>query len=170
MELPATDRSRIFTYQNLHCLVPTVKQSNNNKTADVERESRLGSLQEEDKWQHINNSPPPHWSIWRASVDLSNAIHCLSIGTSRIAAAVWYECLYVHSISSLSWELPGQVINQQTHTLLRQLLIRQVELLDSMPHFITHQDIQALRVCISNTRTSKSGVMWSYNSLVQEGL
>lgn len=63
MELPATDRCHFFIYQNLHCIVPTVKTKTTTKhtTANVERETHLGSWEEEDKWQITNNAPPPQF-------------------------------------------------------------------------------------------------------------
>lgn len=63
MELPATDRCQIFINRNLHCIVPTVKtkQQQNTQQKDVERETHLGSLEEEDKQQNINNLPTPQF-------------------------------------------------------------------------------------------------------------
>lgn len=97
MKLSATDRSQIITNQNLHCIVPivkakttakTAKQQNNckNTTTNVERNPpwELGERRYMAEHKLYTRSP----SVRHASVDLSNAIHCLSIGKSRITAGV----------------------------------------------------------------------------------
>lgn len=55
------NRCQTFINQNLHCIVPTIKTKQQQKcrTRNVERETHLGSLEEEDKGQNINNLPHP---------------------------------------------------------------------------------------------------------------
>lgn len=72
------NRCQAFINQNLHCIVPTIKTKQQQKcrTRNVERETHLGILEEEDKGQNMNNFPQPRpllpsTSVWHSSVDLS---------------------------------------------------------------------------------------------------
>lgn len=89
-------RCQTFINQNLHCIVPTIKTKQQQKcrTRNVERETHLGSLEEEDKGQNINNlphppPPPPQYKCLAFLSGLKQAVRCLSIGRSRITAGVW---------------------------------------------------------------------------------
>lgn len=72
-----SNRCQTFIKQNLYCIVPTIKMKQQKcRTRNVERETHLGSLEEEDKRQNMNNllHPPPllpSTSVWHSSVDLS---------------------------------------------------------------------------------------------------
>lgn len=63
MELSATDRCQIIINQNLLYIVRILKpkqqrQKEKEKAQEqMQKESHLGSLEEEDIWQNINNTP-----------------------------------------------------------------------------------------------------------------